>query len=178
MNIKSETITKIAAALVKAQSEMSEAKKDSNNPFFKSKYSDLNSVREAVTPALHKHGICILQLNATVDGKAVVRTTLLHESGEYIGSDTDIVCVDAKPQTYGSAISYARRYGLSSMLSVGSTDDDGEMAQGRTNKPTVTRVFTNETPGTPASSATPPVQNATFGSFRKPNGGGKVADKA
>ena len=54
---QSENIEKIALALVKAQSEMGTAIKDSNNPFFKSKYADLNSIREACMPSLLKHGI-------------------------------------------------------------------------------------------------------------------------
>lgn len=129
---KSESIAKLAAALVKAQRQMGNATKDAKNPFFKSKYADLNSVREAVTPPLHENGISVLQLNVYVDGKNFVRTTLLHESGEYICSDTEIVVKEAgNPQALGSAISYARRYGLSSLLSVGADDDDGEAAMSR-----------------------------------------------
>lgn len=50
----------ISTALVKAQSEMSNPKKGATNPFFKSKYADLNSVREAVLPVLNEHGIVVL----------------------------------------------------------------------------------------------------------------------
>ena len=174
MNNRSETLTKIAPALVKAQQEMGDAKKDSNNPFFKSKFADLNSVREAVTPALHKNGICILQLNTSVEGKSVVRTTLLHESGEYICSDTEIMSVDSKPQSMGSAISYARRYGLSSMLSVGSLDDDSETAMGRGNvKQSQVGVTASHHQKEPAvSTLTVQGTSGTFGSFRKTNNTG------
>jgi len=51
----------IATALVKAQKEMSNPKKDATNPFFKSKYADLNAVREAVIPTLNQFGISVLQ---------------------------------------------------------------------------------------------------------------------
>lgn len=130
---KSESITKIAPALLKAQQKMGNAIKDSKNPYFKSSYADLNSVREAVTPALHEAGISILQLTTYSSEGAAVETTLLHESGEYISSFTPIVSSKPNdPQAFGSAISYARRYGLSAMLSVGSADDDGEKAMDRT----------------------------------------------
>lgn len=94
------TLTKIAPALLAAQKEMGNAVKGSNNPYFKSKFADLNSVREAVTPALHANGITVLQLNSHaygMDGKLipVVRTVLLHESGEYVTSDTEIVVKEA-----------------------------------------------------------------------------------
>ena len=128
----STTITKIAPALLAAQKEMGNSVKGSSNPFFKSRYSDLNSVREAVTPALHANGIAILQLTQNLNGKNFVVTTLLHESGEFITSETEVVSKDAlNPQALGSAISYARRYGLQSMLSIGADDDDGEAATGR-----------------------------------------------
>lgn len=124
-NIPHAWNAKIAAALVKAQSEMGNATKESKNPFFKSSYANLNSIREAVLPALNKHGIAVLQ---PINGD-VVTTTLLHESGEQISSDTRIVCAKQNdPQAYGSAVSYARRYGLQSMVCIGAEDDDGEKA--------------------------------------------------
>jgi len=125
--------SKIAAALVKAQSEMGNATKESKNPFFKSSYANLNSVREAVLPPLNRNGIAVLQ---PINGD-VVTTTLLHESGEQISSDTRIVCAKQNdPQAYGSAVSYARRYGLQSMVCVGAEDDDGEKAIVRETKST------------------------------------------
>jgi len=128
---KSETITKLASALVKAQSEMSNAVKDSKNPFFKSSYADLNSVREACIPALNKHGITVLQPTIYVDGKPFVQTLLLHESGEYLASVTEIICDKANnAQSHGSGVTYARRYGLQSMCNIGSEDDDGNAASG------------------------------------------------
>lgn len=125
----SPTLTKIAPALVKAQSEMSNAVKDSKNPFFKSSYADLNSVREAVIPALNKNGITCLQPTVHIEGKSFVQTLLLHESGEYISSLTEIICNKANDaQSHGSGVTYARRYGLQSMCNIGSDDDDGNAA--------------------------------------------------
>lgn len=128
MEIRSESIAAIAPALVLAQTQMSVAVKDSKNPFFKSKYADFNSVREAVVPALNANGIMVMQ--PIVNGS--VRTMLIHTSGEFVGCETPIVVSKEKdPQALGSAISYARRYGLSSLLAVGTEDDDAETAMGR-----------------------------------------------
>jgi hypothetical protein len=133
---KSETITKIAPALLKAQSEMHNAIKDSSNPFFKSKYADLNSVREACIPALNKYGITVLQPTIYEDGKPFVETLLLHESGEYIASLTEIISDKANnAQSHGSGVTYARRYGLQSMCNIGSEDDDGNAASGNNVQP-------------------------------------------
>lgn len=92
---RSESIAKISAALVKSQSEMSNAKKGSNNPFFKSKYADINSIREAALPVLNSHGITVIQPTCVLDGVNYVETVLLHESGEYISSLTQIVVIAA-----------------------------------------------------------------------------------
>lgn len=129
---KSENIANLAAALVKAQSAMGNASKDAKNPFFKSKYADLNAIREAVLPALNANNISVLQLTGQDQGKDVVMTTLMHSSGEYIVSTTPIVCAKQNdPQALGSAISYARRYGLQAMLCVGAEDDDGNAGSGK-----------------------------------------------
>jgi cell division septation protein DedD len=131
----SESITKIAAALLKAQSTMGNAVKGASNPYFKSSFADLNSVREAVTPALNANGITVLQPTTVVDGKAYVETILMHESGEFLSGLTEILSAKVNdPQAAGSGISYARRYGLQSFLSVGAVDDDSELAMGRGNK--------------------------------------------
>ena len=119
----------IATALLKAQSEMSNPKKQAENPFFKKKYADLNSIREAVIPTLNENGISILQPIVHVDGKNFVKTILLHETGEMLESLTEIVynkINDAQAQ--GSGISYARRYSLQSFVCVGADDDDGQKA--------------------------------------------------
>jgi hypothetical protein len=131
----STSIGLIAPALLAAQKEMSNAKKGSVNPFFKSKFADLNSVREAVTPALHANGIMLMQPTVHIDGRNFVRTVLMHESGEYFSGDTEIINgKPTDPQANGAAISYSRRYGLSSMLSVGAEDSDAELAVDRTPK--------------------------------------------
>lgn len=119
----------IAIALVKAQKEMSNAKKDSKNPFFKSKYADLNAVREACIPALNNNGIVVLQPTIYIDGKSYVKTILLHESGESLEGLSEIIASKQNDaQSHGSGITYARRYGLQSMVCIGADDDDGNNA--------------------------------------------------
>ncbi len=135
----------IATALLAAQKEMGDAVKSAKNPFFKSKFADLNSVREAVMPALNNAGITVLQPTVIVEGRSFVRTVLLHESGESFTSDTEILVVKQNdPQALGSAISYARRYGLQSLMCVGAIDDDGEGGMGRHTPQQTSKVTSTE----------------------------------
>ena len=119
----------IASAILKAQMEMGNATKGSSNNFFKSKYADLNSVREACMPALHNNGISVLQPTAHIEGKNFIKTILLHESGETFEGLTEIIYSKQNDaQAQGSGITYARRYGLQSLLNIGADDDDGNKA--------------------------------------------------
>lgn len=141
----SESIIKIAPAFLKAQKNIQSVIKDSNNPFFKSKYADLTAVIDACKDHLNKEGIAILQ---PVEGMTV-ETILMHESGEWFSSSTPIVSKDEhNPQALGSAITYAKRYGLQSMVLLPAEDDDGNKGAGATantnhkpqNTPNVTYV--------------------------------------
>lgn len=121
--------TKLITAFIAAQKQMGDAKKDNTNPYFKSKYADLNSVREACIPLLNSHNIAVLQPIIQKDGKSFVRTILMHESGESLESDVEIVFAKANDaQAQGSGITYARRYGLQSIVNIGAEDDDGNKA--------------------------------------------------
>jgi hypothetical protein len=139
MNFKSDSLKAIAPAIVKAQKAMGSALKDAKNPFFKSKFADLNSVIDAALPTFHDNNIAILQLqDITTNGILVVQTVLLHESGEFIGSNTAIIVAKQNdPQALGSAISYARRYGLQSAVTLKAVDDDAEAGMGRVVKPII-----------------------------------------
>jgi len=120
---------KIATALLKAQTEMSNPKKGATNPFFKSKYADLNAIREAVIPILNANEIVVLQPIVHLDNKNFVQTILLHSSGEKLESLTEIIYNKQNDaQAQGSGISYARRYSLQSFVCVGADDDDGQKA--------------------------------------------------
>lgn len=142
----SASITKIAPALLLAQKAIGYAEKSSSNPFFHSKYADLGAVMEACKDELNKNGISVLQPVGTDEVGVYVETVLLHESGEYIADKMRISVKQANdPQAQGSAITYARRYGLQSMLFIPAEDDDGETAMARVEKPA--QVTTGPTNG-------------------------------
>jgi hypothetical protein len=149
----SREIKNIATAMLQAQKEMKVASKDSANPFFHSSYADINSILEACVEALNGSGISILQ---PVMGD-FVQTILMHESGEWFMGKTRIV--NAKPndpQAQGSAITYARRYGLQSMLGMMATDDDGEGAMNRKKEASKRATSTPESIGISKGSENPP----------------------
>lgn len=125
---QSESIAKLATALFKAQHEIKGATKDATNPFFKSKYADLESVWEAVKTPLYENQLSVLQPTSIQDGVFGVVTILLHSSGEYISGFTPVNAKDNSAQAMGSGISYSRRYALASILGVYQRDDDGNDA--------------------------------------------------
>ena len=134
----SGTISELAKALCKAQGKMKHAIKDANNPFFRSKYADLASVVEASRPALVENGLSVVQYT---QGN-VLYTMLLHSSGEWIRGHIDLKpmrqvkdagwVASEDPQSYGSCITYARRYGMAAITGTATEDDDGNAATGRT----------------------------------------------
>lgn len=157
----SDTLKQIAPALLAAQKVMGDAKKGSSNPFFKSTYADLNTIREVCTPILNEVGVVLLQPTVIIDGKNYVETMLVHaSSGEFVSAQTEIKNAKGTAQDEGSGISYARRYSLQSLLNIGAVDDDGEGVMVRETKtetktPTVTKSsFKKSTPvlGTAAAS--------------------------
>jgi len=131
---KSESLAELAKALSKAQGAMKNAKKDSDNPFFKSKYADLASVSDACREELAANGLAVVQLPTMREGKMVLEYVLLHASGEFIGSELEMTPVKSDPQGIGSAITYARRYSLGGVTGVATEDDDGNAASGNGNK--------------------------------------------
>ena len=135
---KSDSLAKLAPALVKAQKNMGVALKDSKNPFFKSKYADLNAIIDASVPAMNEQGIAVLQspglFSDPVTGVTtpVINTMLLHESGEFITGQSRVVAAKQNdPQAEGSATTYARRYGLQAMAVLKADDDDGNAGSGK-----------------------------------------------
>jgi hypothetical protein len=127
---KSESIKNIAGALVKFQSSVSKVAKEANNPFFKSKYASLANILDTIQKPLSECGLAISQFP---DGNALT-TILLHaDSGEWMESSYVMpVAKQNDPQAMGSAMTYARRYALGSILNLNiDDDDDGEKAMGR-----------------------------------------------
>jgi hypothetical protein len=127
---KSETLTKLAPALSKAQGEMKNPPKDSINPHFKSKYADLATVRDTVMPVLTRHGLSVLQLPCECDGHPALTTILLHDSGEWVET-TIMLHGKTDPQGIGSALTYMRRYTLQALAGVAADEDDDGNAASR-----------------------------------------------
>ena len=101
--------------------------KSANNPFFKSKYADLNSVIEATDPALEEVGLIYID---RVDGDKLVSELIDPESGEIITNVTPLILGKQDMQQLGSALSYARRYARLTLLGLQTVDDDGGVASG------------------------------------------------
>jgi hypothetical protein len=121
------------AALAKAQTEISGALKDSDNPFFKSKYADLGSVMDACRGPLTKNGLSYIQKTYSENDKYYIETILAHASGQSISSGKLEVLISKRDaQGFGSAITYFRRYQLSSLVGVAQIDDDANHATGKT----------------------------------------------
>jgi hypothetical protein len=119
----------IAAALAAAQAEMGKALKQSNNPAFRTKYADLGNVMDACLPALNRHGIAVVQPTGALEGERFVETILLHTSGEKLACRVPLIVGKNDMQGYGSAVTYARRYGLMCMAGIAPEDDDGVAAK-------------------------------------------------
>lgn len=118
----------IAAALAAAQSQMGKATKDSENPHFRSKYADLGSVMDACLPALNACGIALTQPTGENELGRFVSTILIHEGGERLECNVPLILQKQDMQGYGSAVTYARRYGLMCMSGIAPEDDDGNAA--------------------------------------------------
>ena len=132
----SETLTKISPALVKAINAIEGVKKGADNPFFKSKYANLESVIAAAHEALESNGLAVMQGPGPMDGNCITLTTrLIHESGEWVETDFSLPAGKMDPQAAGSAITYARRYSLMAMLNMPAVDDDGEASMPRSQPP-------------------------------------------
>ena len=129
--MQSENIAELAAALSKAQANITGALKDSANPFFKSKYADLASCWDACRKQLTDNGLSVIQTTDIVSDTVVVRTTLAHSSGQWISGVLPVKAKDDGPQAQGSGITYARRYALAAIVGLAQIDDDAEAAQGR-----------------------------------------------
>lgn len=133
---ESSEVNEIYAALAKAQASMAAASKDGANPHFRSSYTTLAGLVDAVRGPLTSNGICWTHQPMLIDGVLCVRTKLGHSSGQHLACD---VPIETGPkggmQAIGSAMTYAKRYGLSSLAGVASRDedDDAETAEGRGN---------------------------------------------
>jgi hypothetical protein len=127
----SESIKTLTAALAKAQGEFKAVPKLGHNPFLNNDYVQLDDIIDAIRAPLSQNGIAWVQpLTGDSDG-LVLETLLLHESGEWMSCSAPIQAQATKGlsnlQSFGVALSYMRRYMLTTMLGINSGDDnDGE----------------------------------------------------
>lgn len=118
----------IATALLEFHKTNPSAFEDKRNPHFKNQYASLESVINTVRTA-SQFGLTFTQEMDFEGDITFVRTVMMHSSGDTRVSRTKIVSKDPNdPQKQGSAISYAKRYGLQSIFGLPSDDDDGEIA--------------------------------------------------
>ena len=122
---KSQSIKEIAAALLLFNTKMDHVKRDAQNPFFKSKYATLSNILESIQVPLLEAGLSFCQMP---DGDQLVTLIIHTESGEYFQSAYPIKPTRNDPQSFGSAVTYARRYALTSILGINVEDDDGTEA--------------------------------------------------
>lgn len=126
----SAQINELASALAKAQAKFQPAAKNKTNPHLKSKYADLVAVTEACKAPLAEAGLSYSQIVESERAEVTCVTVLMHSSGQWIAGRLTLHGKDTSPQAMGSAITYARRYGLSAMLGiVTDEEDDGDAAQ-------------------------------------------------
>jgi len=121
----------LSKKLLEVQKEIGVLAKGTVNPFFKSKYIDINGVLEVLTPALQARGILLSQPLSSVGEKPAITTLLIDtETGEKLES-TAVITELNDAQKMGGSITYFRRYSLISMLGFGAEDDDGNVASGK-----------------------------------------------
>lgn len=129
MREHSEQLDQLAAALAAAQAEFSAIPKTATNPFFKSKYADLATVKATAGPVIAKHGLSVAQLIGFDGEHDTLTTWLLHSSGQFIAETMRLHLSKQDAQGQGSATTYARRYGYMAVLGlVADEDDDGNRA--------------------------------------------------
>lgn len=119
----------IATSFLKAKRAFGPALKDATNPHFKSKYADLGNCIDAVETALLDNGIAFYQETSEDATGVTVETVFLHESGETLRcGKLHVPAAKQDPQGYGSALTYARRYSLTTACGIAPEDDDGNAA--------------------------------------------------
>lgn len=127
---RSEQINELALALSKAQSEIKGAVADSKNPFFKSKYANLESIYDAIREPLAKNQLSIVQATNPKETGVEVESVLMHSSGQWISSSLYMPADKTDPQTFGKLLTYCRRYSLAALIGVPQVDDDANSATG------------------------------------------------
>jgi len=150
--MKSESIKNITAALCKVQSQIKDAQTDAVNPHFKSSYTTLAGVLSTIRKPLAAEGLAITQTLDVADGHAILVTSLLHVSGEWIEGRMILNPVKNDPQGIKSAVTYARRTSLTAIVGIAEEDDDANIASTKeVPRQAITQGLTGQGPaiGTP-----------------------------
>jgi len=132
--MNSPEITELTEAMIQVQQTLSPALRDAENTFTNSRYATLHSVMNACRDALLEHGVWLTQYPVSVEANQLgLATKIVHaETGQWQSSLLTMPLPKNDPQGYGSAMTYARRYGLAALVGiVVENDDDGEMATPR-----------------------------------------------
>jgi len=143
MPAHSDRLNKLASALTRLQAQLDPVRTDEvaviDDGFEERRYryATLTSVWAAIRPALARHGLSVVQTcEAGTSLEVRLVTTLLHTSGQWIAGTITIPLVAPTPQGYGSALTYARRYGLAAIVGLCiEPDDDGAEASRRSTPP-------------------------------------------
>lgn len=123
--------------LLESQKKIGAVSKSKDNPYFKSKYADINIYLEEVKPVLNEQGLILLQPTVIVDGKNALETIVRDATtGEEIKS-TLFIPDGADIQKFGGGLTYLRRYELQSLLGLEAEDDDGNIASGKKTSATI-----------------------------------------
>ena len=117
-----------------AKQHIGKVAKNATNPHFKKTYADINALLETVEPILLENGLILLQ---PVKANLVFTQIIDIDSGESIESCMEIPATIIDPQKTLACITYFRRGTLQSLLSLQSTDDDGNEASRPSSKPTI-----------------------------------------
>lgn len=115
----------LAEALLAAQRDMPAVEPDSTNPHFKSRFVSLGHLLAKVRPVLNRHGLVLAQAPEVNEaGQFVLRTKIMHASGETLDFPAPLTPTKNDPQGQGSAITYMRRYSLAAVLAIADQEDD------------------------------------------------------
>ena len=129
----------IYTKLAEVKKEIGAISKDSTNPFFKSKYFDINGLLKHVEPLLDKNGLLLLQ--PIIKGE-VFSEIIDIDNGDSVTSSMLLPNIQ-DPQKVGSAVTYYRRYTLQSLLGLQAEDDDANVASKAT-KPKADKKWVNK----------------------------------
>ena len=114
----------IAAAIITARAKFPPIYKNKSNSHYKNKYASLDSIIDAITPALCEAGVLLIQPTIIRDGVTILSTQLIHgATGEMISSEL-VIPTQSDPQKLGAALTYYRRFSICSLLSIAADDDD------------------------------------------------------